>query len=141
MQRNENEKNGSYPTPNPTSDFNWRQTKTGGVAITKFRCQNASSCVVPAEIDGKAVVEIASNAFIGDSLNSLTLPAGIQTVGINANRRDKRFFQVQRVAIGYAPRLRVARRLESGARLVYPPNADARSSFARRRRRSFHSRR
>lgn len=69
------------PTPNPPSDFGWRKTETGDVAVTRFRCQFASSCVVPAEIDGKAVVEIASNAFIGDSLRSLTLPDGVQTLG------------------------------------------------------------
>lgn len=70
----------SQPTPNPPSDFGCRKTETGDVAITRFRCQFASSCVVPAEIDGKAVVEIASNAFIGDSLRSLTLPDGVQTI-------------------------------------------------------------
>ena len=58
----------------------------GGYVVSAGRFYNSESrLVIPAEVDGRAVVEIADNAFSDhEEIEELVLPASIQKIGANA---------------------------------------------------------
>ena len=70
----------------PESDdrFVWREVENG-VALENFNDRKAEEVVVPSEVDGKPVTSIDDDAFVEcSSLISLTLPAGLTTIGNGA---------------------------------------------------------
>ena len=69
---------------NPANDFETR-IEDDGVVIVKFLKRNATSVVIPAQIDGQPVVAIAAEAFeCCYSLTSVEFPNGLQTIGAYA---------------------------------------------------------
>ncbi|MBQ9801372.1 MAG: hypothetical protein IJO40_15740 [Thermoguttaceae bacterium] len=73
--------------------FRWEVDSTGGVIIAAFLDDNATSVDVPAQIDGKPVVEIGPGAFsLRRALMKIPFPAGWQTVRNGAvSRRGRRW--------------------------------------------------
>ncbi len=74
-------------TPNPPSDFAWKDDDaTGGVAITRFLDETATTCVIPAEIEGRPITAIANRAFEDrDKLQSVVVLSGdVWLVGYRA---------------------------------------------------------
>ena len=74
----------SSASATPASDFETR-IEDDGVVIVKFLKRNATSVVIPAQIDGQPVVAIAAEAFERCfSLTSVEFPNGLQTIGEGA---------------------------------------------------------
>ena len=68
--------------------FRWEVDSTGGVIIAAFLDDKASSVDVPAQIDGKPVVEIGPGAFsLRRALTKISLPDGVRKLGSNAFSR------------------------------------------------------
>lgn len=65
--------------------FRWEIDSTGGVVIVALLDDKASSVDVPAQIDGKPVVEIGPGAFsLRRALTKISLPDGVRKLGSNA---------------------------------------------------------
>ena len=72
---------------NYKSEFDW-DTNTSGVTIIKYKGKDRN-VVVPRENDGKSVTSIGKKAFkkeffMCDDLMSITLPAGLTSIGEEA---------------------------------------------------------
>ena len=85
MQSQSNE-NAPNMQPNPVSDFEYQIDPNENVAtIVKFLNDQATVCVVPAEIKGSRVVKIGDDAFQHcNALQAVTLPDGLKTIGDRA---------------------------------------------------------
>ena len=69
---------------NPARAFETR-LEGDGVVIVKFLNRDAESVVVPAQIDGRPVVEIGEEAFANcDSLTSVEIANGVEKIGEGA---------------------------------------------------------
>ena len=56
----------------------------GGISITGYNTKGGYDVVIPSNINGKKVVEIATEAFQNKQLTSVTIPEGITSVGYAA---------------------------------------------------------
>ncbi len=72
----------NIPTlPNPATDFEWI-VENDAVTIDKFLPENATSAVVPAEIDGRPVAKIGVRAFKNRAtLTQIVLSKGVKSLG------------------------------------------------------------
>lgn len=63
---------------NDAAEFDWEKT-SGGVCITGWRGEG-ERLVIPAELDGQPVVQIATGAFAGAECVQVILPESVRTV-------------------------------------------------------------
>ncbi|MBQ2849357.1 MAG: leucine-rich repeat domain-containing protein, partial [Thermoguttaceae bacterium] len=70
--------------PNPATDFEW-SVENDVVTIDKFLPENATSAVVPAEIDGRPDAKIGVRAFKNRAtLTQVAVPEGVKSLGDSA---------------------------------------------------------
>ena len=69
--------------PTDSSFFTYEEVE-GGISITGYNTKGGYDVVIPSNINGKKVVEIATKAFQNKQLTSVTIPEGITSVGYAA---------------------------------------------------------
>ena len=69
--------------PTDSSFFTYEEVE-GGISIMGYNTKGGYDVVIPSNINGKKVVEIATKAFQNKQLTSVTIPEGITSVGYAA---------------------------------------------------------
>lgn len=85
------------PEASPAEDFETEENDVG-VTITKYK-GNDDNVIIPAEINGKPVTEIAEQynvgAFSGKSIKSVVIPEGVTTINSNAFNSCKNLTDIE----------------------------------------------
>ncbi|PID64543.1 MAG: hypothetical protein CR963_00385, partial [Gammaproteobacteria bacterium] len=69
--------------PQPLPDYEYELNGTGNATITAYNGAE-KAIVIPAQLDGHAVMSIGDNAFAGKSLTAVTIPDSVTTIGERA---------------------------------------------------------
>jgi hypothetical protein len=87
----------------PASDFTYDATADGAGVVIKKYTGNGGKVVIPAEIEGLPVVELARESFIGESqhapgpganLTAVVIPASVKKIGGSAFQSCKKLTSV-----------------------------------------------